>query len=104
METPNVALLSVYHKSQAFADFAQFLTEQDLVLWGSSGTTKFLEEQGIHCTDVATIVGDPILDHRVVTLSREVHAGLLARLDEPEDRAVLARIGIAQIGLVYVSM
>lgn len=47
--------------------------------------------------------GRPILGHRVVTLSREVYAGILARAVEG-DEAELARIGVPRIDLVYVDL
>jgi len=48
-------------------------------------------------------IGEPILNHRVVTLSREVHGGLLARI-LAEDQATLKREGIPWIDLVYVNL
>jgi len=44
--------------------------------------------------------GAAILGHRVVTLSREVHAGLLADLNKPEDLAELEKLVIPVIRLV----
>jgi phosphoribosylaminoimidazolecarboxamide formyltransferase/IMP cyclohydrolase len=96
-----IALFSAYQKTQALADFAGALKERGWDILASAGTVKFLMEQGIASTDVATIVGAPILGHRVVTLSREIHAGLLAR---PEDAAELERLGIRRIDLVYVDL
>jgi len=55
-------------------------------------------------TDVAELVGGAaILGHRVVTLSREVHAGLLARPIEA-DLAELAELGVPYIDLVCVDL
>jgi len=48
-------------------------------------------------------VGKPILGDRVKTLSREVHAGLLAR-EVPEDIEELERLGIPRIDLVCVDL
>ncbi len=92
------ALLSAYQKTDALADFARALQKRGWIIWASSGTKKFLEEKGIEAIDVATMVGEPILGHRVVTLSREIHAGLLAR---PEDEAELTKLGLQRIDLVY---
>ena len=94
------ALLSVYDKT-GIVEFAQGL----LALPGgweilaSGGTAKALTEAGIPVTDTGTIVGGPILGHRVVTLSREIHAGLLAKNNEA-DRAELDSLGIRYIDLV----
>lgn len=95
------ALLSAYQKTDALADFAGELKKRGWDILASAGTTKFLAERGIEAIDVATIVGPPILGHRVVTLSREIHAGLLAR---PEDEAELQKLGLRRIDLVYVDL
>lgn len=95
------ALLSAYQKTDALADFARELKTRGWDIFASAGTTKFLGEKGIEATDVATVVGPPILGHRVVTLSREIHAGLLARA---EDEAELQHLGLRRIDLVYVDL
>ena len=76
------ALLSAYHKTDELVDFARALKEHGWDILASSGTKKFLDERKIESTDVATIIGKPILGHRVVTLSREIHAGILARAED----------------------
>lgn len=102
MKTRN-ALISVYHKDGIY-QFAQELVELGFTIYASGGTAKHLTNAGVKVTDVATLVGGgPILGHRVVTLSREVHAGLLAR-DIPEDIEELARLGIPHIDLVCVDL
>ncbi|HEY4527258.1 MAG TPA: hypothetical protein VJK53_05460 [Candidatus Paceibacterota bacterium] len=95
------ALLSAYQKTDALADFARRLSERGWGLLASAGTKKFLDEKGVESTDVATLVGPPILGHRVVTLSREIHAGILAR---PEDEEELKRLSIRRIDLVFVDL
>src|SRR5882672_5380967 len=95
------ALISVYNK-QGIVDFAKQLVELDFKILASGGTAKVLADAGIEVTDVASLVGGgPILGHRVVTLSREVHAGLLARY-VAEDRAELDKLKIPFIDLVCV--
>ncbi len=96
------ALLSAYDKT-GLADFARSLHQLGWHLLGSAGTAKHLTEHGIPIQDVAEIVGQPILGHKVVTLSREVHAALLAD-DSPEEQEELNRIGIPRIDLVYVDL
>jgi len=92
------ALLSVYNKD-GIVEFAQ-----DLIKWGdynilsSGGTAKHLEDAGVLVTDIADLVkGSAILDHRVVTISREIAGGLLAdrikHLDE-----------MADLGFVYIDL
>lgn len=91
------ALISVFDK-RGIADFAKELAGLGWDLLASSGTAKFLGEQGVAARDVAEIAGGgPILGHRVVTLSREIHAGLLAR--ESDDAEELEKLGIPWIHL-----
>jgi phosphoribosylaminoimidazolecarboxamide formyltransferase/IMP cyclohydrolase len=92
------ALLSVYNKD-GIVNFAKDLIELDFDILASGGTAKVLMEANVPVTDVATIVGDPILGHRVVTLSREIHAGLLAQYNHT-DREELKRLGIKFIDLL----
>lgn len=96
------ALISVFDKEHII-DFAESLMSIGWNIMASGGTAKEIANAGIPVTNVATIVGDPILGHRVVTLSREVHAALLAR-DTPEDNAELQQIGVPRIDLVCVDL
>jgi phosphoribosylaminoimidazolecarboxamide formyltransferase/IMP cyclohydrolase len=95
------ALLASYEKDAALVRLGKLLTENGWGLLGSAGTAKYLNENGIKCQDVADIVGAPILGHRVVTLSRELHAGLLST---DADTAELERLGVPRIDLVYVTL
>lgn len=94
------ALLSVYHKA-GIVEFGQGLVDQGWQLMASGGTAKALQAAGLSVTDVAKFVGEPILGHRVVTLSREIHAALLAM---DKDNEELERLGIPHIGLVCVDL
>ena len=97
-----IALLSVYHKD-GIAEFAKGLTLLGWDIWASGGTAKHLEDAGIAVTDIATMVGKPILGHRVVTLSREIHAGLLST-DTPEQNKELAENKIERIDMLCVDL
>jgi phosphoribosylaminoimidazolecarboxamide formyltransferase/IMP cyclohydrolase len=101
MSKQKTALLSAYDKT-GLEEFAGELVALGWDLLASAGTTKYLAKKKIKARDVAEIVGPPILGHRVVTLSREIHAALLAK-DTAEDCAELKRLGIPFIGLVYVN-
>lgn len=104
MKTMKTALISVYRKD-GITDFALELVKLGFTIYASGGTAKHLTKAGIKVLDVATLVGgEAILGHRVVTLSREVHAGLLARYDVPEDMAELERLNIPCIDLVCVDL
>ena len=94
-----VALISVFNKA-GIEDIARKLVEMDWAIVSSGGTAKTLAAANIPVIDVAELVGGAaILGHRVVTLSREVHAGLLAR-QIPEDIAEMEKLGIPFIDMV----
>jgi len=95
------ALLASYNKDNDLLRLGTLLKESGWKLIGSAGTAKYLNENGVPCRDVAEIVGKPILGHRVVTLSRELHAALLAT---PSDTDELKQLGIEPIDLVYVTL
>jgi phosphoribosylaminoimidazolecarboxamide formyltransferase/IMP cyclohydrolase len=96
------ALLSVYHK-EGIVDFASALVGLGWNLLASGGTAKAITKAGLDVVDVADLVGEPILGHKVVTLSREIHAALLAD-DTPPESAELNRIGVSRIDLVCVDL
>ncbi|HYV33779.1 MAG TPA: bifunctional phosphoribosylaminoimidazolecarboxamide formyltransferase/IMP cyclohydrolase, partial [Candidatus Limnocylindria bacterium] len=97
------ALLSVYNKS-GIEQFAKELVDLGFKILASGGTAKALVDAGLEVQDIALLVGGgAILGHRVVTLSREIHAGLLAR-DVPEDRKELEDLKIPFIDLVCVDL
>jgi phosphoribosylaminoimidazolecarboxamide formyltransferase/IMP cyclohydrolase len=96
-------LLSVFDKTGIVA-FAQGLDDLGWNIYASGGTAQKLTEAGLKVHDVSELVGGKaILGHRVVTLSREIHAGLLSD-DTPEQMAELKRLGIPRIDLVCVDM
>jgi phosphoribosylaminoimidazolecarboxamide formyltransferase/IMP cyclohydrolase len=102
MPAPEYALISVADKN-GLAKFADGIHGLGTEIWGSRGTAKFLNEEGIPARNVAELVGgDPILDHRVVTLSRELYAGLLADPDSEEQMAELKTLGLPFIDIVCV--
>lgn len=99
-----VALLSVYDKT-GIEDFARGLVELGWQLYASGGTVKAIQGAGLPVKDVSELVGGgAILGHRVVTLSREISAGLLADTNSTEDMAELKSLGLPVIDLVCVDM
>ncbi len=96
------ALISVYNKT-GIVEFAKELAVLGFKILASGRTAKVLSENGVEVTDTASLVGESILGHRVVTLSREIHAGLLAK-DNKEDRAELEKLKIPFIDLVCVDL
>lgn len=95
------ALLSVYNK-EGIVEFARALVRLGYKIIASGGTYKELRKGGIrHMINVKTLVGGgAILGHKVVTLSRELHAGLLGDLET--ELAEMERLGIPYIDLVCV--
>ncbi|MDD5341093.1 MAG: hypothetical protein PHC97_01495 [Patescibacteria group bacterium] len=92
------ALISVFNKA-GIKGFAQDLSIMGWRILSSGGTAKVLKEAGLKVTDVAELVGGKaILGHRVVTLSRELHASLLARYNI--DLEEMENLGLPYIDLV----
>jgi phosphoribosylaminoimidazolecarboxamide formyltransferase/IMP cyclohydrolase len=103
-EAAGIALLSVYDKT-GITDFAAGLVELGWQVYASGGTARAVQEAGVAVTDVSELVGgDAILGHRVVTLSREISAGLLADKSSSEDVAEMSKLGLPIIDLVCVDM
>jgi phosphoribosylaminoimidazolecarboxamide formyltransferase/IMP cyclohydrolase len=98
-----VAFISVFNKEN-IDKFAKGLVNLGWEIMSSSGTAKYLKENGIACTDLANLVGEPILGHRVVTLSREFYAMLLSRSDNREDMDELEKLKLPLISLVCCDM
>ncbi len=94
------ALISVYNK-YGIVQFAQTLVGLGWKILASGGTAKSLSGAGFPVKDVAELVGGgAILKHRVVTLSRELHAGLLADRNDPEQVAEMQKLGFPIIDMV----
>ncbi len=98
------ALISVSDKT-GVADFAKSLAALGVEILSTGGTAAALREAGLTVTDVSEFTGqEEILDGRVKTLHPRLHAALLARRDDPEHMATLAREGIEPIDLVAVNL
>ncbi len=94
------ALISVFDKRE-IANFANTLVGLGWKILSSGGTAKKLVEAGVSVKDVAELVGGgAILKHRVVTLSRELHAGLLADTNDSEQVAEMRELGLPIIDMV----
>lgn len=94
------ALLSVFNKD-GITDFARRLKALGWNIISSGGTAGVLKASDIEVMDTAELVGGgAILGHRVVTLSREIHAGLLADPNDSGHVAEMAELNIPFISLV----
>ncbi len=98
------ALLSVYDKT-GIEEFAKGLVELGWTVYASGGTAQKIKAAMVPVTDVAELVGgSAILGHRVVTLSRELYAGILADTNSADDMAEMKKLGLPLIDLVCVDM
>lgn len=98
------ALLSVSDKT-GITDFARGLVDRGWEVLSTGGTARAIREAGLPVLEVAEITGHPeMMEGRVKTLHPAVHAGLLARRDNPEDLAALEAQGYAPIDLVAVNL
>jgi phosphoribosylaminoimidazolecarboxamide formyltransferase/IMP cyclohydrolase len=98
------ALLSVSDKS-GIVEFARALAALGVQILSTGGTAKLLEKEGMGVTEVSAYTGFPeMLDGRVKTLHPKIHAGLLARRDDPGHLAALRSAGIPPIDLLVVNL
>ena len=98
------ALLSVSDKT-GIKDLASGLVDRGWELLSTGGTAGALREAGLPVIEVSEITGHPeMMEGRVKTLHPAVHAGLLARRDNPDDLAALEAQGYAPIDLVAVNL
>lgn len=102
-KTAGNALISVFDKT-GIADFAQNLATLGWTIYASGGTAEAIKKAGVDVVDTAELTGGgAILGHKVVTLSREIHAALLADYSKKETEE-LEKLGIPRIDLVCVDM
>jgi phosphoribosylaminoimidazolecarboxamide formyltransferase/IMP cyclohydrolase len=98
------ALLSVSDKT-GLVDFARGLNDLGVTLYATGGTEHVLREAGIAVHALQELTGFPeMLDGRVKTLHPNVHAGILARRDEPRHLQELADRELKLIDLVVVNL
>jgi phosphoribosylaminoimidazolecarboxamide formyltransferase/IMP cyclohydrolase len=98
------ALISVFDKT-GIEVLARGLAELGWELVSSGGTARHLAELGLAVTRVEDVTAAPeMLGGRVKTLHPNIHAGILARLDLPEDVATLAEHEIEPFELVCVNL
>lgn len=98
------ALISVSDKTNIVA-FAKGLVALDYDVLSTGGTLNILQEAGVQARPVDEVTGFPeILGGRVKTLHPNVHGGLLAKRDNEEHMAALAKNEIAPIDLVVVNL
>lgn len=98
------ALLSVSDKT-GIVEFASELVKRDFEIISTGGTLQTLVDNGVATIAVEKVTDFPeMLDGRVKTLHPKIHAGILAKRDNPEHMAKLAENGIQPIDLICVNL
>jgi phosphoribosylaminoimidazolecarboxamide formyltransferase/IMP cyclohydrolase len=98
------ALLAPFDKT-GIETFARALAQRGVALLATAGTARALRQAGLAVTEVSEHTGFPeMLGGRVKTLHPRIHAGILARRDDPEHMAEMAAHDILPIDLVCLSL
>jgi phosphoribosylaminoimidazolecarboxamide formyltransferase/IMP cyclohydrolase len=98
------ALISVSDRT-GLAEFCRRLVALQVELIASTGTAGHLREQGLCVGDIEQLTGrSELLGGRVKTLHPAIHAGILARRDQPEDMEQLAALGYVPIDMVVCNL
>lgn len=98
------ALLSVSDRA-GLGDFARGLRALDVQIYATGGTERALREAGVEVHPLQELTHFPeLLDGRVKTLHPNVHAGILARRDQPQHLRELADRGLPLIDIVVVNL
>ena len=98
------ALISVFSK-EGLAPIVKKLNEQNVKIYSTGGTEKFINDLGIEVIAVEDITDYPsILGGRVKTLHPKVFGGILNRQDNDGDVAEMEQYNIPQLDAVIVDL
>lgn len=98
------ALISVFSK-EGLAPIVKKLHEQNVKIYSTGGTEKFINDLGIDVIAVENITDYPsILGGRVKTLHPKVFGGILNRQDNESDVAEMEKFNIPQLDAVIVDL
>jgi phosphoribosylaminoimidazolecarboxamide formyltransferase/IMP cyclohydrolase len=98
------ALISVYYKD-GLDKIIGLLKKQNITIYTTGGTQKYIEDAGIPCISVESLTGYPsILGGRVKTLHPSVFGGILGRRDVESDLQEMKQYNIPEIDLVIVDL
>tara|TARA_B100001057_G_scaffold319574_1_gene319808 strand:+ start:235 stop:1761 length:1527 start_codon:yes stop_codon:yes gene_type:complete len=98
------ALISVFHK-EGLEPIVKALDENNVTIYSTGGTEKFIRQLHIPVTPVEDITSYPsILGGRVKTLHPKVFGGILNRSDNESDHVYMKEFDIPQIDLVIVDL
>ncbi|OBX23931.1 MULTISPECIES: bifunctional phosphoribosylaminoimidazolecarboxamide formyltransferase/IMP cyclohydrolase [Bizionia] len=103
-KTIKSALISVFSKD-GLAPIVKTLHQQNVTIYSTGGTEKFIKDLGIPVVPVEDVTSYPsILGGRVKTLHPKVFGGILNRQNNASDVAELVEFNIPQIDLVIVDL
>lgn len=98
------ALISVYHKEN-LESLLNVLAKNNVTIYSTGGTRKFIEESGLEVKAVEELTGYPsIFGGRVKTLHPKVMGGILFRRNDANDVAQAGEYDIPFIDLVVVDL
>ncbi|KAI1434581.1 AICARFT/IMPCHase bienzyme [Xylaria sp. CBS 124048] len=98
-----IAIISVYDKT-GLLDLAKGLVKQNVRILASGGTARMIRESGFPVEDISAITKAPeMLSGRVKTLHPAVHAGILARNLESDEKD-LAQQSIEKVDYVICNL
>ncbi|KAI2635295.1 AICARFT/IMPCHase bienzyme [Xylaria nigripes] len=98
-----IAIISVYDKT-GLLDLAKGLVKQNIRILASGGTARMIRESGFPVEDISAITKAPeMLSGRVKTLHPAVHAGILARNLESDEKD-LAQQSIDKVDYVICNL
>jgi phosphoribosylaminoimidazolecarboxamide formyltransferase/IMP cyclohydrolase len=104
MAAARQALISVSDKT-GIVDLARGLVRLEFGILSTGGTARLLAEARVPVREIGDYTGFPeMLDGRVKTLHPKVHAGILARRDQPAHMEAMRRAGIPGIDVVVVNL
>lgn len=100
----NSALISVFHKDN-LDNIVKVLAANDVTIYSTGGTQKFIEDLDIAVTPVEDLTSYPsIFSGRVKTLHPAIFGGILNRRDNTGDQEEKAAHNIPDIDLVIVDL
>lgn len=98
------ALISVYYKD-GLDNIIQLLKRQNITIYTTGGTQKYIEDAGVSCVSVESLTGYPsIMGGRVKTLHPSVFGAILGRRDLQSDIDEMKQYNIPEIDLVIVDL
>ncbi len=97
------ALLASYEKTPKLVRFAHFLQEYGYSIAATSGTARYLRENGVYTVEVSALTGFPeVFGGRVKTLNPYVMGGILFHRED--DYPIAMEMDVPEIDIVFVQL